>query len=70
MPDLLTDGSSTAVQFLFAHGAGAPMDSPFMNAMAAAIAFMNGESIGAPAPCAKMNWTAVDDPSVRRSSIC
>lgn len=38
MPDLLTDGSSTAVQFLFAHGAGAPMDSPFMNAMAAAIA--------------------------------
>lgn len=38
MFDLLTDGSSSSVQFIFAHGAGAPMDSPFMNTMAAALA--------------------------------
>lgn len=34
---VITDGTSAAAQFLFAHGAGAPMDSPFMNQAARAI---------------------------------
>jgi len=39
MPDYLTDGPKTAALTLaLAHGAGAPMDSAWMNTMAAAIA--------------------------------
>ncbi|HUP66255.1 MAG TPA: alpha/beta family hydrolase [Thermoanaerobaculia bacterium] len=34
----LTDGSSDSAVFLFAHGAGAPMDSPFMTRVAGGIA--------------------------------
>lgn len=37
--DFLTDGPEDAeVLFIFAHGAGAPMDSPFMNQVAAGLA--------------------------------
>lgn len=35
---MILDSGSGAVRFLFAHGAGAPMDSPFMNEVAAALA--------------------------------
>jgi predicted alpha/beta-hydrolase family hydrolase len=39
MPDYLTDGPKTApLTLALAHGAGAPMDSAWMNTMAAAIA--------------------------------
>jgi predicted alpha/beta-hydrolase family hydrolase len=37
-PDLLFDGPADAPTVVLAHGAGAPMDSPFMNAMAAGLA--------------------------------
>ncbi len=39
VPDLLIDGAAdAAVTLVLAHGAGAPMDSPFMNGMAARLA--------------------------------
>jgi len=39
VPDLLVDGpDDDAVTLMLAHGAGAPMDSPFMTAMAARLA--------------------------------
>lgn len=39
VPELLTDGPpNAAVTLAFAHGAGAPMDSPFMNAVAVRLA--------------------------------
>lgn len=38
MTDYLVDGRGGDAQFLFAHGAGAPMDSPFMKKVAASIA--------------------------------
>lgn len=39
MPALLVDGPKTASKsFLFAHGAGAPMDSPFMQRVAEGVA--------------------------------
>jgi uncharacterized protein len=39
MADLLVDGpETTAKSFLFAHGAGAPMDSPFMQRVAEGLA--------------------------------
>jgi predicted alpha/beta-hydrolase family hydrolase len=37
-PDLIFDGPEDAPTVVLAHGAGAPMDSPFMNAMAAGLA--------------------------------
>jgi hypothetical protein len=37
-PDLLFDGPADAPTVVLAHGAGAPMDSPFMNALAAGLA--------------------------------
>ena len=37
-PDLIFDGPADAPVIVLAHGAGAPMDSPFMNAMAAGLA--------------------------------
>jgi predicted alpha/beta-hydrolase family hydrolase len=37
-PDLIFDGPADAPTVVLAHGAGAPMDSPFMNAMAAGLA--------------------------------
>ena len=38
MTELLIDGTSKQVQFIFAHGAGAPMDSAFMNDVARGLA--------------------------------
>ena len=38
MTDLLTDGAAGAPQFLFAHGAGGAMDSPYMNTIARGLA--------------------------------
>lgn len=39
MADLIVDGPKNAARtFLFAHGAGAPMDSPFMNRVAEGVA--------------------------------
>lgn len=38
MLDFLDNGESSEVQYLFAHGAGASMDSPFMERVAAGIA--------------------------------
>ena len=35
MPRLITDGKGGKVQYLFAHGAGAPMDSAWMNRVTA-----------------------------------
>jgi predicted alpha/beta-hydrolase family hydrolase len=35
---MLIDGASSHTQLILAHGAGAPMDHPFMNALAAGIA--------------------------------
>jgi len=37
-PDLIFDGPADGPAIVLAHGAGAPMDSPFMNAMAAGLA--------------------------------
>jgi predicted alpha/beta-hydrolase family hydrolase len=37
-PDFLFDGGSGDITLILAHGAGAPMDSPFMNAMARGLA--------------------------------
>jgi predicted alpha/beta-hydrolase family hydrolase len=37
-PDFLFDGGSGDITLALAHGAGAPMDSPFMNAMARGLA--------------------------------
>jgi uncharacterized protein len=35
MPQLITDGKGGKIQYLFAHGAGAPMDSAWMNRVTA-----------------------------------
>lgn len=37
-PEVIVDGPSGGPRFLFAHGAGAPMDSPFMNDVATGLA--------------------------------
>jgi predicted alpha/beta-hydrolase family hydrolase len=37
-PDFLFDGPDREITLVLAHGAGAPMDSPFMNAMARGLA--------------------------------
>ena len=37
-PDLIFDGPADGPAIVLAHGAGAPMDSPFMNAMSAGLA--------------------------------
>lgn len=38
MTDTLIDGPDDGPQFFFAHGAGGPMDSPFMNSVAGGLA--------------------------------
>lgn len=43
--NLLVDGAGGAVQFLFAHGAGAPMDSVFMSDMAERLAAAGAEVV-------------------------
>ena len=37
-PEVIVDGSAGGARFLFAHGAGGPMDSPFMNDVAGGLA--------------------------------
>lgn len=43
--DFLRDGAPDRARYLFAHGAGAPMDSPFMNRVATGIAAMGIEVV-------------------------